>query len=477
MKHITHSKRNQQLALLTATLGFGLFLSACGATPAPAPTPPSPTEQAATPAPETPTPAEEVDTPERDLGGMVITLGNWWGDYDTATSTAESTFDIARLEMRRAAEQRYNFTIQERAIGGWAEYQEIMINSILAGEPVATAFFSSIPWFTAAQSQNLFAPIDWDFSDRSMVPWMEAIREATTVAGNTYGFMHGYLLAPGIFFNTRLLQDAGLNPEEPFDLLMAGNWTWAEFERIVRATTRDLDNNGVIDTWGFSASPGWTLPGFVYSNMAYYVGRDAQGNLYDGSQSPNFFEALSFAMSLYTEGLVFPQGDGGWDWFMDAFVNGTTAMTTGFTWHSPMYEEQMSDVIGFIPFPKGPQATRHNFPTYYSLFGIAHQYAERTDDIMFALSHWWATPEGFEDPDAWVVEFLPMFSHPRSITDSIANFNRNQDLLQFELHRFVPGYSATALFDDRMWADGLDASTIIAESELVIASILADANN
>lgn len=420
------------------------------------------------------------ETGERDLGGLVITLGNWWGDYSTATSTADAGFDLARLEARRAAEERYNFRVEEVMVGEWGVYQDIMINSILSGDPAATVFFASIPWFAAAQAQNLFAPIDFDFSDRSMVPWMQPLIDAVTIQGQVYGFMHGYLTSPGIFWNLRLFEEAGIDPELPFDLLMAGEWTWAAFEDLLRATTRDVDNDGTIDTWGIAASPGWVLPGFVYGNMAYYVGRNPQtGELYDGSQNPNFIEALNFSINLYNEGLVMTTPpDGAWNWFVDAFVSGQAAMTTGFTWHSPQFlEAGMVDQVGFVPFPMGPQATRHNMSTYYSLFGISHQYADRTNDIMFALSHWWATPEGFEDPDSWMVEILPTFSHPRSVEESIALFNRNQDLLVLELHRFVPNYNAPALFDDNMWESGLDAATIIEQSQLQIQAILADANN
>lgn len=41
----------------------------------------------------------------------------------------------------------------------------------------------------------------------------------------------------GVFFNKRLLNDAGVDPEEIYDLQAKGEWTWEAFEALCEKLT------------------------------------------------------------------------------------------------------------------------------------------------------------------------------------------------------------------------------------------------
>lgn len=467
-------------ALMAMALSGGVFLVGCGGndTPEPVSQAVTPQEQASGPAQTEEAPVEEN---RRDLGGLEIVVANWWQDYRTDTFNPATAHDEAVLNHRLAMEERYNFRVVERMVAGWDEYFEMVNTSIVAGDPVGHVVILNPAGFTPLMRQGMLSPLvgpSIDFNDRSLVPWNNTIIDATSVNGVPYAFQPAYLMGPGIYWNMRLFEEAGLDPELPFDLLLAGEWTWDAFVEILRANSRDTTNDGVIDIHAMASLGAWTLPGFVSSNMATFVGREPDGTFYNGTTSPEFFEALHFVQTLYNEGLIMSQPEGSaWNFFEEEFTNGRVAMTTGFMWHSQPHFGHMTDTIGFVPFPMGPAANQINMMAYDTFMTIPYQYSDIADDIMFAMTHWLTAPEGFNDPDAWISEFLPLFAHPRSVEEAMALFIRNQDYIQLAYHLFVPGYSYNEFFVWHMWGSGLDASTIIEQAQHQIEAVIAEVNN
>ena len=51
----------------------------------------------------------------------------------------------------------------------------------------------------------------------------------------------------GMFFNKRILQENGYDPDLPYDMQKDGTWTWETFEELCKKLTRDTDNDGVND--------------------------------------------------------------------------------------------------------------------------------------------------------------------------------------------------------------------------------------
>ena len=426
-------------------LAFGIALTGCGGNnDAPAQTVETPTVTETPTQTPAETPAAEEDTPSRDLGGVELIIANWWGSYDTDTFVPDTAEQEAVLEARIAAEQRYNFRMREVNVGGWDDFQELVALSILADDPVGHIIMLEPQWFAALRPQGLFAPLNnhVNFNDRSAISWHGPSIELATSGGNQYGFAIGYIIGGGIYFNQRLFEEAGLDPELPFDLQLSGEWTWDRFLEIAHQLTRDTDNTGVADTWALASFSNDILTRAVASNNAAFVSLDAQGNFVNTTNTLEFLEALTFVNALEDEGVMMPQPEGSeWNWFNEAFWNANVAMRTGGHYMAGSHiNENLNDPWGFVSFPMGPNASNYVFMGNQNITVVPSSFStQEVDDIMFAYQLWMTTPEDFRDPDAWMFANFPNHPNPRSVEESMALFMRNPDLGVPLLHGLVPG--------------------------------------
>ncbi|MCB9419490.1 MAG: sugar ABC transporter substrate-binding protein [Ardenticatenaceae bacterium] len=107
-----------------------------------------------------------------------------------------------------------------------------------------------------------------------------------------------------LFYNKNLFIEAGLDPDKP-----PANWD--EFLVYAEALTRDRNNDGQIDTWGFgtvgSVDPGFELrfTPILLSHGASYLTPD---NRCSALNSPEAKAAFNFYVSLVTEHQVVPPG-------------------------------------------------------------------------------------------------------------------------------------------------------------------------
>lgn len=426
----------------------------------------------------------DLGPPSRDLGGMEFIIGNWWGTYDTDTFQPTTALDEAVLEMRIAAEQRYNFRMREVTLGGWGEIQELAATSIMAGDPAAHIFLLEPQWFSGLRAQNLLFPVSElpsvDFTDTSRIEWNPATMEATTVAGQTFGWSSGIIDGGGIYFNMRLFAEAGLDPELPFDLQARGQWTWDAFMDIARALTRDTDNDGIMDEFAMATFSNDILLRALASNRAAYVGRDPEtGHFYRATGTPEFLEALTFVNNLHVEGLLMPQPEGSeWDWFNEAFWQGNVAMRTGGHYMGGSHiNPNLADDWGYVAFPIGPNGGgTHRFLNSPNISVIPATFSpEEADDIMFAFQLWMDTPEGFDDPDQWKNANFVNFRHPRSVEETML-ITRDQSLHSMAFNAFIPGLQVGDIAW-QMWHEGADPIFMIERDQQAWEAIIYDANN
>jgi ABC-type glycerol-3-phosphate transport system substrate-binding protein len=294
-----------------------------------------------------------------------------------------------------------------------------------------------------------------------------------------YGFAIGDLMGGGIYFNQRLFEEAGLDPELPFNLQAAGEWTWDAFMEIAHALTRDTDNDGIDDTFALAAFSNDILSRALASNHATYVGRNPEtGEFFNATNTPEFLEALTFVNNLHVEGVMMPQPEGSeWNWFDEAFWNADVAMRTGGTYMAGAHiNDRVDDPWGFVAFPMGPQATEHQFFTYHNVSVIPSSFSQdEIDDIMFAFQLWQQTPEGFDDPDAWIMPNLVNFSNPRSVEETLAMFARNQSLHATPFNVFIPGLNVGDIAW-AMWHEDSDPTAIVEAVQASWNTIISDAN-
>jgi ABC-type glycerol-3-phosphate transport system substrate-binding protein len=163
----------------------------------------------------------------------------------------------------------------------------------------------------------------------------------------------------GVYFNKRLLQDAGIDPESIYDMQADGSWTWDKFEELCQKVQVDKDNDGTNDVWGMTLNEGIMTTAAVFSNNGDYVGKDANGKYTYDLEKPETLEALEWVTHMYdTYDMPDPEG-AEWDYYKEAFLNGMAAFMPDdeYCGTPGNFLEDMKDEVGFVMFPKGPKGT------------------------------------------------------------------------------------------------------------------------
>ncbi|MCK5005973.1 MAG: sugar ABC transporter substrate-binding protein, partial [Spirochaetales bacterium] len=116
--------------------------------------------------------------------------------------------------------------------------------------------------------------------------------------------MPGDFMSMVLFYNKNLYKEAGLDPG-------AAPETWDQFLANAKKLTRDRDNDGKIDSWGFGTigaiDPGFELrvTPILFSHGGAYL---TEGNKCSALSSSAAKEAFRFFTSLVTEHKVVPPG-------------------------------------------------------------------------------------------------------------------------------------------------------------------------
>lgn len=138
----------------------------------------------------------------------------------------------------------------------------------------------------------------------------------------------------GMYFNKRLLSEAGIEPQSIYDLQESGDWTWDKFEEICKQIAKDTDNDGVIDRFAMVNFASTFIQEAVWSNNAEFIGKDADGKFINKLETNETLEALNWAVDMLAK-YDYPQPDGAeWNYWQEAFVNGAGAFIAGETYQA-----------------------------------------------------------------------------------------------------------------------------------------------
>ncbi|AOZ92029.1 ABC transporter substrate-binding protein [Paenibacillus crassostreae] len=299
------------------------------------------------------TPTEEVKTepepqPEEvvDLGGRVIKMSAWW-DLTPAGTTAS---DKARLAKIAELEKKYNMKIEFVNVP-FGEYMDKFTTTVLAGEPFADIvlleYKSALP---AALKGQLLELSEFTKPESNINNEMNLVVKSASLAGKEYAFDNPTTLAVGVHYNRDIFKKLGLPDLQ--ELYSKGEWNWEKFIEVAKLATKDTDNNGKIDTYGFS---GWAAQVgriLVAANGAK-VADDSTSK--EGLSDPRTIEAMEFLNHIYNVENVakIKTGDKvNWE-ETDTFKDGDVAMFIASEWQMP----DLTFDVGIVPIPNGPQGT------------------------------------------------------------------------------------------------------------------------
>jgi ABC-type glycerol-3-phosphate transport system substrate-binding protein len=417
----------------------------------------------------------------KDFKGMDIVVGNYYLDYDVQKGSSQwpggkprNEVDELGLEWRKQIQKDYNFTMKEKQIADWGQMLQIVVTSIMAKKPAAHAFWLQPDWAMTLYRRGLIYPI----SDTKVVNF----KTATPIVGKQVPYDQSiqniftynkkfYAINPqgvgtsqhsaGVFFNKRLLREAGVNPDLPYDLQKSGGWTWDAFFDLCKKLTRDINNNGRIDTYAMPMDLSTEmLDVVVFSNGGEYVGKDASGKFYNATNKPEFLEALNFCRKLKDEGVMMPRPDGAnWEWYFPMFHDGRVAMMLEPEWRVNNLST-MKDDWGYVLFPKGPRMKDYRFPNDENVLVIPSTFTpDEVDKILFAINLWYMPVS-----DNWKAPLYALYRDRRAVDETHAMI-RDPKYSAFRNHIMIPGLERGNIAWEMWWFDGDPAQLVESVSQ------------
>lgn len=410
----------------------------------------------------TPTPE-----PPRDLGGKDVIVADWWSTGEVVEPATQKEEDTKAY--RDDMQALHNFTLTQTNIGAWAEYQEIFTTSTMAGDPAADIFIMDQKFCPEPLKQGLFYPVsDLPSFDKTDKIWNASIADYMTQNGKVYGFseeQNGPGL--GVFFNKRLFEEAGLDPDLPYDLQASGEWTWAKLEEISKTLTKDSNSDGVTDIYAICAWQVEVVKAAVFSNGSDYIKFNETTSKYENNQSSDeFLDAVNLGVDFYQKGYIKPDPEGAaFTWFEGAFKNGEAAMCVT-EWYRNTAFQDMADDWGFVFFPAGPKGKMQTMYTGNVRIMPTGLDAQVADDVAYAYSLWVAPAPGYEDAAADYTYYDTLVRDDRAVLETLVPMIEGQGVRSL-LYQ-VPGLSFK--YGSNMDGGGLGAISAVEIAESASAS-------
>ena len=293
-----------------------------------------------------------------DFGGMTIRLADYWSSskgvsHDKVTSTQEEDTQ----KFRKFICYTNNMDFDQVGVGNWDTHPQTVSNFCFVGGDENYVFFvdnRSIGSGLKAgmfYDLNKFKSVDWKAEK-----WAKSTFDLCSKNGGIYACRH---IPPeprgGLYFNKRLLREANIDPDSIYDMQKNGTWTWSSFEKVLKATTRDVDNDGVIDVYGMASGSVDFATLAVQSNGSTFIGKDNAGKYFSKIGDEKTTEAMVWVQKM-VQNYEKPMPEGAnWDWMYACFKNGETA----FCCHQAYFAKELENVIddyGFVAFPLGPNS-------------------------------------------------------------------------------------------------------------------------
>jgi ABC-type glycerol-3-phosphate transport system substrate-binding protein len=358
-----------------------------------------------------------------DLGGMEIILGDWWTPDEV--KEPKNAYDEARRDYLNFVQETYNFKIKQCAISSWGDMPTDFVNFATSGGPENYVFImrQGGELISAVQNGLMYDLSTLDCLDFSEAKWDKTVEKIGTVGTARY-LMRGEEHEPttGVYFNKRLLKEAGVDPQSIYDMQANNTWTWEAFEGVLEKIKADTDGDGVIDRFAMTNfTSGNLFPAAIWSNGGSVIEQDADGKFYNNFESDATLEAMNWAMELVDKYEMIYPADAAWDYTYSAFRNGEAAFTSGRAYQAGQDYKDMEDDFGFVCFPMGPRMDHYCNLATDNCFAIPACYdADRAWKIAFAYNLWSDPVPGFEDYSPMSQGYYNSMRDAESVEETIA---------------------------------------------------------
>ncbi len=398
-----------------------------------------------------------------NFDGYHFLLADWYAEEETGTfnsSWAEFVYNY-----RKSVESEYNFTYERKNIALTGSYTELVPAKIMAGDKDVSMYYFFEGYVVPTISQGLL----WDLNELSSFDpndpkWDKISMETFTIGDSIYA-VDPATREPlmGMFYNKRILEEAGLDPDLPYDLQANGQWTWEKFEELLAQVTKDTNNDGQTDVWGVCSTYGNLSLFAAWSNEAAFITRDENGKFVDGTSTPEFLESMEWLQKLATQGWLYVYNVGGaGDDALAAFQNGEVAFLPYNFWLSedPTLTKCVDD-WGWVYLPYGPNADGVTMCAQSYGYGIPKTFtkdeAEKifqifdlvTDITVDGANNDWTVEGADEYEDTfWLDAVGNNVRDARAVDETLYEMLFSNEKVTLDYVRMIPGFNYTNFASD-----------------------------
>lgn len=366
-----------------------------------------------------------------DFKGLDVILADYWSGDDAEAGEPVSKMDADTRAWHKWTQATYNFTLKQKQLGAWDAHPQEVNNFCVTGGDENYVFIVDTRSIITGMKGELFydvskfKDIDW-----SKDKWNKGVLELIKRGDSFYAFSTAKPEPrQGVFFNKRLLEEAGIDPDLPYDLQKEGKWNWEAFEDMLKKCTRDLDNDGIPDTYGMANSSTEFTPTACVSNGLAMIGRDENGKFVNNCGDDRILETIDWVAHLQ-QNYEMPQPEGSnWDWVYAAFQNGQVAFQVDQEYNAQPNQRysSMKDDYGYVAFPLGPKGDgKYRTLNQDNMYVIPSIYDdERAAKIMKAFDLWSDPTPGYDGEEVWKEGYYSHFRDERAVDETLTILMEN----------------------------------------------------
>ncbi len=344
--------------------------------------------------------------PGVDFGGAEIFIYDYW--TASAERVAEPTDEQqAQYDYRDWLEATYNCKITQIQKGDWESNVTELINFTTAPDGTLCLFILPPDFVGTPLANDLFAAWETDLIDFSADKWNDSTVNFMTKGGKVYGVATGNSEPRQcLYFNKRVLEEAGIDWNTIYDMQLEGTWTWDAFEAMLQQINKDVDNDGVLDIYGMTGDNSDLFRMGVVSNGADFFGFNEAGELEIVCDEDAAIEGLQWAKDIWSTYFYQQPADGNWDFYKEAWKQGFCGFYMyqtygGFNDNSEMAD--MADEWGCVAFPMGPKGDTYVTIVSDNVTVIPNVYdAETAAKLAFIYDMWSNATPGYDDEFGWI---------------------------------------------------------------------------
>ncbi len=326
----------------------------------------SPAEEAPTEAPETDPPITD-DIPDTDFGGAdFVVLTSSTQTQHSITAYNEQTGDVlndAMFDRTQAIAQKYNINFLDDFVPGASDAAlTAFTNSVKAGDSdFDLAMLLERRAFNMTGEGYFMDQRELKYVNPDKPYWFKDVNDAINFTDRmliSYGSTQIclYDMTHVLLFNQNMLNNLGL--DNPFDLVLSGDWTVDRFFSMCETARQDADGDGnwtMDDIYGVVGATNALPDNFLAAARRRTIDRNEDGTvvvkLLDDPMIEEIFVRVT--NTLWDPGMWYTKTtDSNSYWRTETFFQDDRALFADHTFYSTITLRDMVSDFGIIPFPK-----------------------------------------------------------------------------------------------------------------------------